>query len=138
MITISISHIIHLNKKERYDLYHGKEIEKNGFFVPVCFYKGNTSEPATEVFCKYYLTNFNEFVPITKCKNGYRINIYSDQQNQQYLSNPIGLLDPIDGGVQGFQFKERGQIRTKNQTHTLIHTVIIEDESILENSVNDI
>ena len=65
MITISISHIIYLDKNERYDLYHGKKIKKIGFFVPVCFCNGETSEPAHEIFCKYFLTNENEFTLIS-------------------------------------------------------------------------
>lgn len=138
MITIAISHIIYLNKEERYDLYNGKEITKTGFFVPVCFYKGTTSEPAYEIFCKYKLSNHKEFKPIEKCRNGFKINIYSETEDQQYASNPICLLDSIEGGVEGFQFKEKGQIFIDKTIHTVIHTVIIEDESILHTSMQDI
>lgn len=138
MITISISHIIYLNKKERYDLYHNKEVNKVGFFVPVCFYKGTTSEPANEIFCKYKLTNHKEFKSIKKCRNGFEINIFSEFKSNDYLSNPIGLLDSIDGGVESFEFKEQGHIILKNQTHTVIHTVIIQDQMVLESSMKDI
>jgi hypothetical protein len=136
MITISISHIIYLDKNERYDLYHGKKIKKIGFFVPVCFCNGETSEPAHEIFCKYFLTNENEFVPITKCENGFRINIFSNEQNQDLLSNPISLLDWESGGIGSFHFKEKGQIRIKNNYYSIIHTVHIEDMDVLKESLN--
>lgn len=138
MITIAISHIIYLNKQERYNLYNGEKVTKVGFFVPVCFYKGLTSEPAYEIFCKYNLSNDKEFRSIEKFRNGFDINIFSEFENKDYLSNPIGLLDGIDGGVESFQFKEQGQIYFKNNIYTVIHTVIIEDESVLQASMQDI
>lgn len=138
MITIAISHIIYLNKQERYDLYHEKEITKIGFFVPVCFYKGKTSEPAHEIFCEYNLSNYKKFQSIKKHQNGFKINIYSDSENDNHLSNTKNLLDAKDGGFEEFQFKEKGEIYINNNLYAVIHTVIILDESILIKSMDDI
>ena len=53
MATLTVSHYIYLSREQRYELNDGKDIEIVGICVPVWFQKGNTSEPAQEIFCKY-------------------------------------------------------------------------------------
>ena len=76
MLTLVISHNINLSREERYNLHQGKPVTTVGVSVPVWFEKGNTSEPAQEVFVLYRLTNtsddyalweFNEKYPHAKC-----------------------------------------------------------------------
>ena len=133
-ITLSIVHNIYLNKEERYLLHRGKKITVVGSSLPVWFYKGDTSEPAEEVFCKYILTNKKgkkDVSPIEITKQGYKINLpqlpegYKDpevltdvqwrkmtnkQKSDWYDANakPITsekLLDYPDGGVKSLTFK---------------------------------
>jgi len=74
--TLSISHSLFLSKKQRYNLHEGKSVKIIGASMPVWFYKGTTSEPAEEVFCKYTIHNKieNTFISITK-NNAYVINL---------------------------------------------------------------
>ena len=57
MATLTISHYIYLTKEQRYALHERQPIEAIGISVPVWFNKGNTSEPAKEIFCKYQIAN---------------------------------------------------------------------------------
>jgi hypothetical protein len=74
-IVLSISHNIFLTEEERQRIYAHEPLEVLGVSVPVWFYRGSTSEPASEVFCKYVLTNIEEDYPITVIDSGYRINL---------------------------------------------------------------
>jgi hypothetical protein len=57
MLTLTVSHNIFLTKKQRYELSVVEStLEVIGISFPVWFYKGKTSEPAKEVFCKYILS----------------------------------------------------------------------------------
>lgn len=60
MLTLSLSHSIFLTLGQRYDLIDSRPIELIGSNVPVWFFHGSTSEPGTEVFCKYLLRNEKE------------------------------------------------------------------------------
>ena len=76
MTTLIISHYLYLNREQRYLLHENKEpIEVHGISVPVWFQKGNTSEPAKEVFCKYRITNETTTKSITATNCGYLINL---------------------------------------------------------------
>jgi hypothetical protein len=76
-LILVISHNIYL-KKEEVDLIlndNDIDIEITGVCVPIWHCLGDSSEPAREVFCKYYLNNKKENDPIEKLKNGFRINL---------------------------------------------------------------
>lgn len=75
MLTIVISHNIFLTQDELVTLSKGEAIETIGVSLPVWFFKGNTSEPAREVFCEYKLTNIKEDYSVTVFAKGYRINL---------------------------------------------------------------
>lgn len=74
MLVLSIMHNIFLSKEEIEKLIKDKEIETIGASLPVWYLKGNTSEPAEEVFCKYKLKISNKKEGVSVLKNGYVIN----------------------------------------------------------------
>lgn len=75
VLTLTVSHHIFLTPEEGKTLSDGKPIEVVGYSVPVWFFKGNTSEPAGEVFCVYTLTNQPDDYPIKTLNKGYKINL---------------------------------------------------------------
>lgn len=76
MLVLSILHNIFLSKEQIDSLLEKEEIEIIGVSLPVWYYKGNTSEPAEEVFCKYKITNKKDKKEsVTVLKNGYVINL---------------------------------------------------------------
>lgn len=151
VLTLAVLHKIYLTKKERYALINREKIEVIGVSVPVWFYKGNTSEPATEVFCRYIITNNQEDYPISTHKQGYQINIpqiEEEEENKLILSDegwrklPISdkinlvtikktqpsaeaLKDISDGGAEYLFFKKMNQIEKEGKTMHMIHTVEI-------------
>jgi len=75
-LVLSVCHNVYLTKQERYDLHEGKDIEVVGVSIPIWFFKGTTSEPGEEVFCKYFLVNNgNSDSFIHSLENGYHINL---------------------------------------------------------------
>ena len=101
MLTLIISHNIHLEKSERYNLAKGDDVVAVGVSVPVWYYKGNTSEPASEVFCKYILTNKPNEFPVSMCEHGYRINLPQIPATSELRKKPkdwfkYGLHQRID------------------------------------------
>lgn len=95
IFTLSISHFLYLEENERLDLIDGKEIEVLGINVPVWFYKGNTSEPAEEIFCLYNLTNNLEDYPVSKTLKGYKINIPQDLLSEFDYNNILNTIDEV-------------------------------------------
>lgn len=73
MLNLTIQHFIHLTRPQRYALHEGIQLVVVGVSVPVWFMQKNTSEPAREVFCKYYLSNGREDRPIRILDDGYDI-----------------------------------------------------------------
>ena len=58
MLSIAIHHNIWLTRDQRYAIHDGAEIVVVGVSIPVWVHNNKvTSEPAKEVFCKYYLKN---------------------------------------------------------------------------------
>jgi hypothetical protein len=130
-ITLSIAHNIFLTKEQRYELHEGKKLILVGCALPVWFFKGKTSEPAEEVFCKYILNNQKKEPTLIKfTKQGYKINLPQVPENEvmptlsdkEWLSmsekqksdwynahrRKLGswkLLDFKDGGSKGLNFK---------------------------------
>ena len=137
-LCLSISHHIFLSKKQRYDLARKKdcEIVVTGFNIPVWCdvtvdgfgINKNTSEPAEEIFCSYYLDNKISGIIIESMEDGYRMHFSSNKTKTR-------LLDPIDKGVSGLQFNYsiRGDSPPK---HRIVHFVQVEDIEILKSSIN--
>jgi len=126
MFVLFVSHNIYLTRDERYALADGESVKVIAPSVPVWFYQFNTSEPATEVFCQYTLTNKPGIARIYPIKSGYKINIPQTpedyepperipdeewrkmtrkQQDEWYGENPTPingelLRDRLDGGAE--------------------------------------
>ena len=56
-VTLTIHHNIFLTREERLSLHSGESIETIGYAIPVWTEGEATTEPAKEVFCRYYLLN---------------------------------------------------------------------------------
>ena len=90
MATLTISHYLYLDRDQRYGLHNGNSIEVIGVAVPVWFKKGNTSEPAPEIFCKYKLVNNKTGGNIIRNNQGYtitmpHIELYGDDEKNDDL-----------------------------------------------------
>lgn len=160
MLTLVISHNINLSREERYKLHKGEPVTTVGVSVPVWFEKGNTSEPAQEVFVTYRLTNTKNDYAIKMSKDGYDINIPQPnpeleaqlrEVNQEVL-DALGvqkeiptskmLLDGADGGLEKMQFRQfaksglivDGQ-KTK-KTLSIVHSVDIRRTEDLKTSMD--
>lgn len=135
LITLVISHNIYLTKEERYALQNQEtEINTIGISVPVWFYQGKTSEPATEVFCKYKLKISNINQAITKYNEGYVIYIPNYLEDQK-VSVASMLLDCKDGGKESVLYKEFGKFRSKSTNYNTIHIVEIHDYNKLIDTI---
>jgi hypothetical protein len=159
MLTLIISHHIHLEKPERYKLAEGNEISVVGVSVPVWFFKGNTSEPAAEIFCKYLLTNKPNEFPICMYEQGYRVNLQQvpsslelrkkpknwDEFNQQQRIDwykkynfPISgndLLDLKDGGLEFLQYNHYHKVVGFGGGINVTHMIHINKQETLVNSL---
>jgi len=161
VLTLSISHNIYLTKEERYALESTSPVSAVGVSIPVWFYKGNTSEPALEVFCKYLLTNIKQDSPIIRMRDGYKINIpqlppeYEETEkltNEQwrnmseeekdvwYHENELpmcgkNLLDPVDGGGSYLCFSQYKKVKKNDKLLDIVHHIEIKKIEELENSM---
>ena len=146
MTTLIISHYIYLSKEERYKLYSGEILNVVGVSVPVWFDKGNTSEPAKELFCKYILTNDPVNKAIMPTKEGYHINLpqklktNTSNEIQEiidlYLGTPEKLLDVKDGGSEKLEFKQQNKAKQGSKSFNIIHFVEIKDEEVLKETIS--
>lgn len=158
MLTLIISHNIYLTRDERYELASGKDITVVGISIPVWFYKGNTSEPAPEIYCKYMLSNKPNEYPVCTYEQGYKINLQQIPQNielkkkpknwNEYSLNqriewykrynyPISgndLLDVEDGGLEFLQYNHYNKIVGINGTINATHVIHINKLELLLNS----
>jgi hypothetical protein len=152
MLTLSISHNIFLSHEQIVSLATGQPVEAVGVSVPVWFYKGNTSEPAKEVFCKYKLTNVTEDYPVTTLARGYKINLpqvlsmirpdnWSEMSSsdksywRQTHPSQICGLDLLDlNAEETFHFKRYTKLTENGNRMNLIHAVEIGTFEILERS----
>lgn len=156
-LILSIAHQIFLNKEQRYALAEGNPVEVIAPSVPVWFYKGSTSEPATEVFCRYLLTNNPKAPPVNFSKDGYHINVpqipedYKEperipddvwrkmspiEQQDWYDEHPTppsgrNLLDVQDGGGAYLQFQHQSKIKKDGKRVELVHYIEIKDMKVL-------
>jgi len=133
--TLTISHYIFLNREERYSLFEGNPIETIGFNVPVWIDKINTSEPAIEVFCKYYLTNIKESIPITPNPDGYTLNLPQIFINSKTPSS-IRLLDVKDGGCEEMTFKQYSKTTKDKNNFNIVHFIEIKPIEVLLQTIS--
>ena len=164
---LTVSHNIFLTEEQRCSLADGKTVDAVGVSVPVwvckddSLGKGYTSEPATEVFCRYVLTNKPYKTPLHKIEGGYQINmpqLPEDYQPPKKLSNDKwrqmtdeeqkaryeknkkpptakNLLNVRDGGSEYLRFEEYNMEKTEDKFVTLGHYVKIQDMSVLEQTI---
>lgn len=149
--TLAISHYLHLTKAERYAWQEGQAIDVVGVSVPVWFYKGISSEPAVEVFCRYRLLTSPDGILIKHAKDGYEVTIPQkparefvplpdelwkilspEEQEQWYKKNEEEtslkmLLDIKDGGGKFLAFRQYGKIRKNKKILNVVHFMEIKD-----------
>lgn len=161
MLNLTISHVIHLPREERYALHDGRTIVTEGVSVPVWLIDGTTSEPAREVFCRYILRNTKEERPIQILDDGYDITIpYREGQRhvlndedwlELSMKNPDALfnyyarrvtevssknlLDPEDGGGKCLMFREQNKVEIKKREVNVVHYIKIDDMEELLSSI---
>lgn len=157
-LTLAVHHLIHLTKEQRYDLHAGKQIVCVGVSVPVWFLGENSTEPAREVFCRYYLSNPKDDFPIGIRKDGYSIPIphkpgsIPDISNEEWFKQTKeereayeakikpeftskNLLDCQDGGSKFLFYREHNKIKYEGRWLTIIHFVQIADMEELIDSI---
>lgn len=162
MLSLTIHHNIHLTRDERYSLHNGVEIIVVGVSVPVWFAGKTTSEPAKEVFCRYFLRNPKKEMPIQILEDGYEISMpyregtvlaISDEdwhimnrddpakleamykmQISEISSN--NLLDVKDGGCGGLCYREHNKIKSGDGFLNIMHYICIEPIEHLTNSLS--
>ncbi len=161
MLNLSINHNIFLTRDQRYALDSGIDLVVVGVAVPVWFTNKATSEPAKEVFCKYYLKNNKKDLPLKVVKDGFEIHLpfragqvpnLTDEQWRflnkndparldQYYKSCISeisskcLLDIADGGSKHLFYREHNKIQKNEESFIMINYVCIEDISELHNSL---
>jgi hypothetical protein len=147
MPTLTVCHYLYLTREQRYALHEGQELEVTGITVPVWFHKGNTSEPAQEIFCKYKLTNDRQGTRVVNNAEGYEINMPSVEVKNEYVDseliksvqNKLGtterLLDQEDGGLEWCEFKFFQKMQIENKQYYNIHFVEIKPLQILTDTL---
>ena len=156
-----VSHHIYLTREQRYALADGESVKTVAPSIPVWFYKFNTSEPATEVFCRYILSNQGDAASLEFAKDGYVINIPQipkdyqpperipdeqwrkmtcEQQSEWYENNPTPpsgtlLRDVSDGGSAYIKFQFDVQGRRHKKMVRQSHQIEIKDMSKLLESL---
>ena len=120
MLVLSIMHNVFLTKEEIEKLLEQKEIETIGVSVPVWYFKGDTSEPTEEVFCKYKLKITDKKESVSVLKNGYVINLQNlpDDYEEQALT-------PEE--LQKMSAEELGEWQAKNPKIANIKKLLKED-----------
>lgn len=131
MLTLTISHNIFLTREQRYSISNKETIEAIGVSVPVWFYRGNTSEPAKEIFCRYVLTNNAKSDPIVPIVEGYKINLPIKVEDSSVEKK---LLDIADGGAECLFYREFNKVYKPTQ-YDLIHFVQIMPIEMMEKTL---
>lgn len=126
MLTLFIVHNVFLKDEEFDNLIENKKIQTQGVSLPVWYFKGNTSEPAEEVFCNYTISFNNELESIRKKEDGYEINI----SELTLKNNNFSLSDYDDKNL---FFSQQIKTKFKDKNLTVIHYVNIKTlKSLLE------
>lgn len=149
--TLAISHNLFMTKEQRYAWHAGEPIDIVGVSVPVWFYKGVSSEPAVEVFCKYKLLNDPEGIYIRHIEDGYELTVpqspqkefvplddeiwktlSTEEQEKWYEENEPTpslrmLLDIKDGGSSYLAFRQYSKVRKNKKILNVVHFVEVKD-----------
>jgi len=157
MLALTIHHNVRLDRSQRYKLHEGEDLVVVGVSVPVWFFNKTTSEPAKEIFCKYYLKNTGSEAPIRNLPDGYEITIpnrpaekpriitndqwrvMTQEQRDEYYSQCVpevsskNLLDISDGGAKNLTYREQNQIKQDNEMMRIMHYVCIGDMDNMNN-----
>lgn len=137
MLSLAIHHNVYLTKDQRYALNAGEDLEIVGVSVPVWTYNNATSEPAREVFCKYYLKNpKQDDIPIKIVPDGYVI-VLPHRETDDFTFSSKCLMDVKDGGSASIFYREQNRIRDEinRKAVVVVHYVHIRDLSVLEGSM---
>ncbi len=146
---LTIHHNIRLTKDERYSIHNNIKVVVVGVSVPVWYVNNKTSEPAKEIFCKYYINNLKQETPIQIMQDGYMINLPNRPaktstaiDNEQWrkmsgLAKEVyyskwrseissrNLLDIKDGGCQCLIYKEQNRIKRDENFISIMHYINI-------------
>lgn len=149
MSTLIISHHLYLDRDQRYDLHYGKEVDLVGVSVPVLFNKGSTTEPASELFCKYKLTNESPNKAIIPTEEGYTLNLpqklNAEPKNEEEkklleslnkVPTSENLLDEKDGGHRYLHFKQYNKVHFNKQEMNVVHIIELRDIDFLVDSLD--
>jgi len=163
MLNLTVQHLIHLSKSQRYAIHSGIELVVVGVSVPVWYMDKVTSEPAKEVFCKYYLKNTREDTAILIREDGFEITlpyrqgkgleITDEEWKELKFKNPEklelmyqncvqevsskNLLDIGDGGSRHMSYREHNKLKEPERTLNIMHFVQIENMDKLVNSLEE-
>lgn len=150
-VTLTIHHNIFLTREERIALHSGESLEVIGYAIPVWTEGDATTEPAKEVFCRYYLLNLKQDEMIKILDDGFEINIPNkiskpvknisnevwrkmNAQEKLIYSNLVGdsvtslnLLDIADGGAGSIMYREHNKFEQEEdgEMYSIIHFVTI-------------
>lgn len=160
MLTLTIQHLIHLTREQRYALHDGTSQNVVGVSVPVWFMDNTSSEPAKEIFCRYELHNVRKDVPVRQIEDGYEITLPYRPANEIRISDDQwrllrerypakleafykkmlpevsseNLLDIKDKGCECLMFRERNIENHSNRKLSVVHYIHIGTmESLREN-----
>lgn len=139
-LTLTVSHNIFLDRNQRYDLFNGNKLEVVGVSIPVWYYKGKTSEPGNEVFCKYKIIPCEYKIFVKHYGEGYEIYLPKQSFNpEDNKSNPLTLkniLDHEDGGIEWIAFRQFGKASKNKKPVNIIHFVEIKTIEELEKTMS--
>lgn len=137
ILTLAISHNIHLTAEQRRDLAGGESIVARGVSLPVWYSKGKTSEPGREVICTYQIHNFVEAATqVVFNLDGYEFNL--PQLGEDPPDNAVHggqLLDVKYGGLGKIKFAVSTQARMNGVPTIIYHTILISDLDELRNTL---
>ena len=161
MATLTISHHIYIDRQQRHALHNGETLEVTGVAIPVWFQKGNTTEPAPELFCRYKLSNDRKGATIARTTTGFHINLphlelLGDLKKQEDENDPeldkmydevlkayqrkYGtsemLLDFEEGGIERSEFTYQYKVDIDNKLHYALHFVEIKPIEMLQDTLS--
>ena len=142
-----------MTREQRYELVEGKQVEVVGVSIPVWVWGNETSEPATELFCKYTLTNQAGKTKIMPFNEGYLVNMpqptlnrvpqaslsneewrgMSPSQQERWYDNipeqktGQNLRDIRDGGSEYLRLEGTKRMQREGKAVTLYHVIEIRD-----------
>lgn len=131
MFCLTIAHNIFLTREERYKLADDEPttIEVIGYNVPVWTNGSKSSEPAEEIFCKYYITNKKNPEAVKSSKNSYTIFLNSTTDRK-------ALVDLKDKGRESLMMTYQKKTAPKGIAFFTVHFVSINDIEVLKKSID--